>query len=210
VELLEPESQIEFSGDEVAASDEAEDGVLDFGGEFGEGVAGAGAGDGVELVEAELVIEGERALRGEGEGLAGTGGEGGVEVGRDVLWSVTHEDAAGDSLQGGELRGAQVLGDVDGAGVDKLLKAKAGSGLGDRSRRGEILLRSTNGHDTNLPDVSGLRLTFVCLLDDGKGRKSFFCEHLVLPQRWYVGLVEIVGFVDNRALISGCGKNRRT
>jgi hypothetical protein len=48
-----------------------------------------------------------------------------------------------------------------------------------------------------------LRLTFVCLLDDEKGRKSFFCEDLVLPQRWYVGLVEIVKIVDNRALISG-------
>jgi hypothetical protein len=36
-----------------------------------------------------------------------------------------------------------------------LLKAKAGSGFGDRSRRGEILLRSTYGHDTTLPDVSG-------------------------------------------------------
>jgi hypothetical protein len=52
-----------------------------------------------------------------------------------------------------------------------------------------------------------LRLTFVCLLDDGKDRKSFLCEVLVLPQRWYVGLVEIVGFVDNRALISNCGNN---
>jgi len=155
VELLEPKSQIEFSGGEIAGGDEAEDGVLDFGGEFGEGVAGAGTGDGVELVEADLVVEGERALRGEGEGLAGTGGEGGVEMGRDVLWSVAHEDPAGDGLQGGELRGAQVLGDIDGAGVDKLLKAKAGSGLGDRSRRGEILLLSTNGHDTTLPDVSG-------------------------------------------------------
>jgi hypothetical protein len=60
------------------------------------------------------------------------------------------------------------------------------------------------------PDVSGLRLTFVCLLDDEKGRKSFLSKDLVLPQRWYVGFVEVVGFVDNRALISGCGKNRRT
>jgi hypothetical protein len=57
VELFEPESEIEFSGGQVAASDEAEDGVLDFGGEFGEGVTGAGTGDGVELVESELVVD---------------------------------------------------------------------------------------------------------------------------------------------------------
>ena len=85
MELFEPEGEVEFSGGEVAGGDEAEDGVLDFGGEFGEGVAGAGAGDGVEFVEAELVVEGERGRRGEGEGLAGAGGEGGVEVGRDVF-----------------------------------------------------------------------------------------------------------------------------
>jgi hypothetical protein len=37
---------------EVAAGDEAGDGVLDLGRKFGEGVAGASASDGVELVEA--------------------------------------------------------------------------------------------------------------------------------------------------------------
>jgi hypothetical protein len=52
VELFEPEGEVELSRGEVAAGDEAEDGVLDLRGQLGEGVAGAGAGDGVELVEA--------------------------------------------------------------------------------------------------------------------------------------------------------------
>lgn len=58
MELFEPEGEVELSGGEVAAGDEAEDGVLDLGRKFGEGIAGAGAGDSVELVEAEVVVEG--------------------------------------------------------------------------------------------------------------------------------------------------------
>lgn len=58
VEVFEPEGEVEFLSGEVAAGDEAEDGVLDLGRKFGEGVAGAGASDGVELVEAEVVVEG--------------------------------------------------------------------------------------------------------------------------------------------------------
>jgi hypothetical protein len=58
VEVFEPEGEVELSRGEVASGDEAEDGILDFGWEFGEGVAGAGAGNGVELVEAELIVEG--------------------------------------------------------------------------------------------------------------------------------------------------------
>ena len=61
MEVFEPEGQVEFSGGEVAGGDEAEDGVLNLGGKFGEGVAGAGAGDGVEFVEAELIVERETA-----------------------------------------------------------------------------------------------------------------------------------------------------
>ena len=85
MEVFEPEGEVELSGGEVAGGDEAEDGVLDFGWELGEGVAGAGAGDGVEFVEAELIVEGERGRRGAGQGLAGAGGEGGVDVGGETL-----------------------------------------------------------------------------------------------------------------------------
>jgi len=66
---------------EIAGGDQAEDGVLDFGGEFGEGITGAGAGDGVEFVEAELIVDGDWGRRGGGQGLAGAGGKGGVDVG---------------------------------------------------------------------------------------------------------------------------------
>ena len=58
MQVFEPEGEVELSGGEVAGGDEAEDGVLDLGWELGEGVTGAGAGDGVELIEAELVVEG--------------------------------------------------------------------------------------------------------------------------------------------------------
>ena len=52
VQFFEPEGEVEPSGGEIAGGDQAEDSVLDFRGKLGEGVAGAGAGDGVELVEA--------------------------------------------------------------------------------------------------------------------------------------------------------------
>ena len=58
VEVFEPEGEVELSGGEVAGGDKAEDGILDLVGEFGEGVAGTGAGYGVEFVEAELVVKG--------------------------------------------------------------------------------------------------------------------------------------------------------
>jgi dUTP pyrophosphatase len=45
------------------------------------------------------------------------------------------------------------------------------------------------------------RLTFVYLLDAGNERKSLFCDALVLPQRWYVDLGDLVAGVENRALI---------
>jgi len=59
VEVFEPEGEVELSGGEVAGGDEAEDGVLDLGRKFGEGVAGTGAGDGVEFVQAELIVDGD-------------------------------------------------------------------------------------------------------------------------------------------------------
>jgi hypothetical protein len=130
VEVFEPEGEVELSGCEIPARDEAEDGVLDFGGEFGEGVAGAGASNGVEFVEAELAVERERGRRGGREGLADAGGEGGVEVGCQIF-RFGLEDERGDGLERGELRRAQVLSDVDCAVVDKLLETKARSGLSD-------------------------------------------------------------------------------
>jgi hypothetical protein len=149
VKFFEPESEVELSGGEVAGGDEAEDGVLNLRWEFGEGVAGAGAGDGVEFVEPELIVEGERGRRGAGEGLAGAGGEGGVDAGRETLRH-RPKDKSGDGLQGGELRVAEILGDVDGTVVDKLLEAKAGGGLGGAVWRGDDQIFRADGHDTTL------------------------------------------------------------
>jgi hypothetical protein len=149
MEFVEPEGEVELSGGEVAGGNEAEDGVLDFSGEFGEGVAGAGAGDGVEFVEAELVVDGDGGRRGRGRSFAGAGGEGGVDAGGETLRPGA-EDQSGDGLQGGELRLAQVLGDVDGTVVDKLLEAKAGSGLGGSVWRDGGQMFRGNGHDTTL------------------------------------------------------------
>jgi hypothetical protein len=41
----------------------------------------------------------------------------------------------------------------------------------------------------------------VYLLDAGKRRKSLFREPVVLPQRWYVDLGEVMGCVENKAFI---------
>jgi hypothetical protein len=148
VEVFKPEGQVDFSGGDVAGGNQAEDGILNLLREFGERVAGASADNGVEFVEAELIVDGERGQRSEGEGLAGAGGERGLEAGGDVLWIVLLEDTARDGLQGGELRRAQVLSDVHGAVVDKLLKAKARSGLNGWVRLDQVLIFSTDGHDT--------------------------------------------------------------
>jgi hypothetical protein len=80
VQVFEPEGEVEFSGGEAAAGDEAEKSVLEIGGKLGKGVAGVSTSDGVELVEAEVVIESERTRRGERERYAGAGGKGGVET----------------------------------------------------------------------------------------------------------------------------------
>jgi hypothetical protein len=66
------------------------------------------------------------------------------------------------------------LGDVDGAVVDKLLEAKAGSGLGGAVWRDDGQMFRADGHDTTLLMMRHARLTFVYLLDAGKGRKSLF------------------------------------
>jgi hypothetical protein len=149
VEVFEPEGEVEFSGGEIAAGDEAEDGVLNFSGEFGERVAGSGAGDGVEFVEAELIIDGDGGRRVRRQGFAGAGGEGGVDVGCQTLRDGA-KDESGDGLQGGELRVAEILGDVDGTVVDELLEAKAGGGLGGAVWQGDVLIFRADGHDTTL------------------------------------------------------------
>lgn len=82
------------------------------------------------------------------------------------------EHASGDGLQGGELRGAQVLRDVEGAGVDKLLKAKIGWGLGDRPEGDEILVLGTDCHDTTLLMKHGLRSCTYWTPETG-GKVSF-------------------------------------
>jgi hypothetical protein len=149
VKVFEPEGEVELSCGEVAGGDEAEDGVLDFRGELGEGVAGAGASDGVELVEAELIVEGERGRRGKGKGRSGAGGEGGVDTCGETL-GLGPKNERGDGLQGGELRVAQILCHVDGAAVDKLSEAKAGSGLGDAVGPDDVRVFNGDGHDTTL------------------------------------------------------------
>jgi hypothetical protein len=45
------------------------------------------------------------------------------------------------------------------------------------------------------------RLTFVYSLDAGNERKSLSQKAKILPQRWYVGLGDVVRYVDNRAFI---------
>jgi len=69
---------------------------------------------------------------------------------------------------------AQILGDVDGAVVDKLLEAKAGSGLGGAVWRDDGQMFRADSHDTTLLMMRHARLTFVYLLDAGKDRKSLF------------------------------------
>ena len=150
VECFEPEGEVEFSGGEVAGGDEVEDGVLDFSGQLGEGIAGAGAGDGVELVEAELVVEDKRGCRSGGESLAGAGGVGGVDAGGQALRFGPKEKEGGDGLQGSELRVAQILRDVDGTVVDKLLEARAGGRLGGAVWRENVQMFRADGHDTTL------------------------------------------------------------
>jgi len=172
VEVLQPESEVELSGGEVAGGDEDEDGVLNLGGEFGERVARAGAGNCVEFVEAELVVERERGRRGEGAGFAGAGCKGRVETGREVL-RIAPGQESGDGLQGGELRAGEVLCDVDGAVVDKLLETKAGSGLGEGPRLDGVLIFGADGHDTTLLTVlHGLRSCTYWTLEE-RGKVSF-------------------------------------
>jgi hypothetical protein len=40
-------------------------------------------------------------------------------------------------------------------------------------------------------------------------RKSLFWDKAILPQRWYIGWSNFVGYVDNRGLIVGSVDNRK-
>ena len=93
------------------------------------------------------------------------------------------------------------MGDVDGAVVDKLLKTKAWGGLGAAVCGDDVRMFRADGHDTTLLMMRTAWLTFVYLLDAGNERKSLFWERVVLPQRWYVDLGDVVGCVDNKAFI---------
>lgn len=167
MEIFEPAGEVELAGSEVAAGDEVENGVLKVGGELDECVAGAGAGEEVEFVEAEPIVEGWKRSRVEGESLAGAVSEG-VNLGGE-RFCVGVQNESSDGLKGGELGGVHALRDVNGPVVDKLLETNAGSWFGDRVGVDEVLVRSTDGHDTTLLLV---RLTFVSSLDDGMTRKS--------------------------------------
>jgi hypothetical protein len=180
VEVFEPEGEVELSGGEVAGGNEAKDGVLDLVRESGEGVAGAGAGDGVELIEAELIVEGERGRRGEGDGLAGARCEGGVDAGGEAF-RLGPKDESGDGLQGGELGVAQILCDVDGAAVDKLLDAKAGGGFRGAVRRDDVQMFRADGHDTTLlMMLHGLRSCTHWTLE--RGGKVYFGKARFSPK----------------------------
>jgi hypothetical protein len=201
VEVFEPAGEVELSGGEVAGGDEAENGALDVGWEFGEGVAGAGASEGVEFVESEAIVECEKWRVGEAANLAVAGCKVGVDVGCEVL-RVGPENERYDGLQGGELRGAQVLSDVDGAVVDELLETKARSGLGGAVLRSGVQMFRADGHDTTLLKV---RYSLACVRvpigrRKGEEKSRWRCEDsppkVVCRARWFCG------YVDNWALTS--------
>ena len=200
MQVFKPEGEVELSGGEVAGGDEAEDGVLDLGWKLGKGVAGAGAGDNVELIEAKLIVDGKRGRRSQWQSFPGTGGEGGVDAGCKAL-RFGAKNESGDGLQGGELGMTEILCDIDGAAVDELLEAQARGGLGGAVRGDNVRVFGGDGHDTTLLVMRHARLTFVYSLDAGNERKSLFRKAKILPQRWYVDLGDLVAGVDNEALI---------
>jgi len=57
----------------------------------------------------------------------------------------------------------QILGDVDGAPIDKLPEAKAGGGLGDAVRRDDVRVFRADGHDTTLL-INAARMACVRVL----------------------------------------------
>jgi hypothetical protein len=111
-EDFEPEGQVDSMGGEVAAGDEVQDGFLELRGKLGEGVAGAGAADGFELVQGEAVVECDGGRRGEaGRRAGGTG----VLAHGEVAGGGTEEEGE-DGVKGRELGGVEASGiAVDGA-----------------------------------------------------------------------------------------------
>jgi hypothetical protein len=100
------------------------------------------------------------------------------------VFGVGVENACGDGLERGELRSAQVLCDVEGAGFYELLQAKVGWGLGDRPEVGYVVMHGTDGHDTTLLMLRGLRSCIYWTLERG-GKVSFgkarFSPKSVIP-----------------------------
>ena len=85
MKVFEPTSEIQPAGGEIAGGDEIEDGVLQFRRELGKGVASTDAGEGVEFVQTELVIQCRRCLCPKAKVTAGSAGKGGVEAGSEIL-----------------------------------------------------------------------------------------------------------------------------
>ena len=172
VEGFEPEGEVEFSGGDIAAGNEAEDSVLNFGREFGKGIAGAGAGDRVEFVEPQLIVEDDWGRQRGGPSAGCAGGEGGVDLGGEAPGRGL-EDEGGDGLQGGELGGAEILRHVDGTVVDKLLEAKARRGLGGAGWRDDVHRFRANGHDTTLLIMRYARFYVRVLIGRRKREEKF-------------------------------------
>lgn len=118
-EVFEPEGEVEILRGEVAGGDEVEHGVLKLGGELGEGIAGTGAGEGVECIQAEGVGFGSGRARG-----GAAAGEGCVQARCEMSWIFfgLGDEAPQQGVQGGELGRAESLWDVDCAFVNEALQ----------------------------------------------------------------------------------------
>jgi hypothetical protein len=174
VEVCEPAGEVELASGEVAGGDEAEDGVLEIRVELDEGVASAGAGDGLQLVKAEAVVEGDGRRRGVGFGLAGADGEAGVEAGGGVMRAGIGEEQ-GDGLKCRELGRVEVLGDVKGSAVDEALQPDGWRRVRCSEQRSCSQLFGV-GHDTTLLLFRALHIktsldTDWTLGDGGKAEK---------------------------------------
>ena len=78
---------------------------------------------------------------------------------------------------------AQILGDVDGAVVDKLLEAKAGGGLGGAVLRGDGLMFRADGHDTTLLMMRHGMAYVRVLIGRWKGEEKSILEVLGSPPK---------------------------
>jgi hypothetical protein len=157
VQVFEPVGEVEFAAGEVAGGNEAENGVLKLGGKLGEGVVGAGAGDGFDLVETEAIVKGDGWRGGVGWGCGGAGDESCVEARGGVVRAGMGEKQ-GDRLKGGELGGVEVLGDVEGAAVDEAFQPDGWRRVSCTAQRSYSHLFGIDGHDTSLLVVRALHI----------------------------------------------------